>query len=61
LKNGRDCERKATSAPGVFLLKLPQFKGRAPSPATEVDEVNLERKPAVNEGEDVFEGSVNLG
>ncbi|HXG06191.1 MAG TPA: hypothetical protein VNI77_02560 [Nitrososphaera sp.] len=40
LKNGKDWERKATSIPGVFLLKLPQFKGRAPSLAIEVNPVD---------------------
>jgi hypothetical protein len=40
LKNGKDWERKATSVPGVFLIKLPQFKGRAPSLAIEVNPVD---------------------
>jgi hypothetical protein len=37
LKDGTDWERKPTSVPGVFILKLPPFKGR---PATLVIEIN---------------------
>jgi hypothetical protein len=31
LKDGKDWERKATSIPGVFLLKLPAFRGKPAS------------------------------
>jgi hypothetical protein len=41
LKSGKDWERKATSIPGVFLIKLPQFKSRAPSIAIEVNPVDV--------------------
>ena len=28
LDNGRDWERKQTNVPGVFLIRLPQFRSR---------------------------------
>lgn len=37
LKEGKDWERKTTNIHGVFLLKLPIFKGR---PASLVIEIN---------------------
>jgi hypothetical protein len=40
LKDGKDWERKATSLPGVFLLKLPAFKGRAAALAIEINPVD---------------------
>ncbi len=39
LKNGKDWEKKATSIPGVFLLKLPFFKRRPAALAIEVNPV----------------------
>jgi hypothetical protein len=40
LKNAKDWERKATSIAGVFLLKLPSFRGRSASIAIEVNPVD---------------------
>src|SRR5918911_5734291 len=40
LKEGQAWEKKGTNIPGVFLLKLPTFKGTAPSLAIEVNPVN---------------------
>ena len=40
LKNGKDWERKATNIAGVFLLRLPTFKGRSASIAIEVNPVD---------------------
>jgi hypothetical protein len=40
LKDGKDWQRKATSVPGVFLLKLPAFKGRSETLAIEINPVD---------------------
>jgi hypothetical protein len=40
LKEGKDWQRKATSVPGVFLLKLPAFKGRSATLAIEINPVD---------------------
>ena len=40
LKDGKDWERKATSIPGVFLLKLPAFRGKPASLAIEINPVS---------------------
>ncbi|HEY6163715.1 MAG TPA: hypothetical protein VIW25_02290 [Nitrososphaeraceae archaeon] len=39
-KRRSDWEKKLTSILGVFLLKLPTFKGTSPSLAVEVNPVN---------------------
>jgi hypothetical protein len=39
LREGKDWERKATNIPGVFLLRLPSFKGRSASLAIEVNPI----------------------
>jgi hypothetical protein len=39
LREAKDWERKATNVPGVFLLKLPSFKGRSASLAIEVNPI----------------------
>jgi len=39
LREAKDWERKATNVPGVFLLKLPPFKGRSASLAIEVNPI----------------------
>ena len=36
LREARDWEKKVTNIPGIFLLKLPTFKGNSPSLAIEV-------------------------
>src|SRR3954453_763996 len=40
LKEGKDWERKATSIPGIFLLRLPGLKSTAPSLAIEINPVS---------------------
>jgi hypothetical protein len=40
LKEGKDWERKATTIPGVFLLRLPTFKSRPASLAIEINPVD---------------------
>lgn len=40
LKEGKGWERKATSIPGVFLIKLPEYKSRPPYIALEVNPVD---------------------
>ena len=39
MREAKDWERKATNVPGVFLLKLPSFKGRDASLAIEVNPI----------------------
>jgi hypothetical protein len=40
LKDGKDWERKPTSMPGVFLLKMPAYKSRSASIAIEINPVD---------------------
>lgn len=40
LKEGKGWERKATNIPGVFLIKLPEYKSRPPYIALEVNPVD---------------------
>src|ERR1051325_2894431 len=40
LNDGADWERKPTSLPGVFILKLPAFKGRSATLAIEINPVD---------------------
>lgn len=40
LREGRNWERKATSIPGVFLIKLPEYKSRPPYIAIEINPVD---------------------
>lgn len=40
LKNGKDWERKQTNVPGVFLIRLPQFRSRPPCIVVELDVLN---------------------
>ena len=39
MREAKDWERKATNVPGVFLLKLPSFKGRSASLAIEINPI----------------------
>ena len=39
-KEGKDWERKATSIPGIFLLRLPGLRSTAPSLAIEINPVD---------------------
>src|SRR6266513_755691 len=40
LKEGKDWERKATSIPGIFLLRLPGLRSGPPSLAIEINPVD---------------------
>jgi hypothetical protein len=40
LNEGQAWEKKVTNIPGVFLVKLPTFRGTSPSLAIEVNPVN---------------------
>jgi hypothetical protein len=40
LENGKDWERKQTNIPGVFLIRLPQFRSRAACIGVELDVLN---------------------
>jgi hypothetical protein len=40
LENGKDWERKQTNIPGVFLIRLPQFRSRPACVGIELDVFN---------------------
>ena len=40
LQNGKDWERKQTNIPGVFLIRLPQFRSRPACVGVELDVLN---------------------
>ena len=40
LREGKNWERKATSIPGVFLIKLPEYKSKPPYIAMEINPVH---------------------
>ncbi|HYY87134.1 MAG TPA: hypothetical protein VE594_08525 [Nitrososphaeraceae archaeon] len=40
LKEGKDWEKKVTSIPPVFLIKLPEYRSRPPYIATEINPVD---------------------
>ena len=40
LENGKDWERKQTNIPGVFLIRLPQFRSRPACVGVELDILN---------------------
>ena len=50
LNDGADWERKPTSLPGVFILKLPAFKGRAATLAIEINPVDSTGSPSKKRG-----------
>ena len=50
LKDGKDWEKKATSIPGVFLLRMPTFKSRPPSIVVEVNPVDTSGSPTKKRG-----------
>ena len=43
LKDGKDWERRSTSMPGVFVLKMPAYKGAPIRLAVELNPVDSER------------------
>jgi hypothetical protein len=50
LNEGKDWERKATSIPGIFLLRLPKLKSAAPSLAIEINPVGESGSPIKKRG-----------
>src|ERR687886_293350 len=50
LKDGTDWERKPTSVPGVFILRLPPFKGRSATLAIEINPVDSTGSPSKKRG-----------
>ena len=50
LDQGKSWERLATSIPGVFVLKLPPYKGRAPNLVVELNPVDSNLKPMKRRG-----------
>ncbi|HEY7108810.1 MAG TPA: hypothetical protein VH415_05240 [Nitrososphaeraceae archaeon] len=50
LNQGNDWERKVTSIPGVFLLKLPAFKSRPAAIVIEVNPVDSSGSPTKKRG-----------
>ena len=40
LQEGKDWERKPTNIPGIFLFKLPEYRGRPASLAIEINPLN---------------------
>ena len=50
LNDGKDWEKKATSIPGVFLLRMPTFKSRPPSVVIEVNPVDTSGSPTKKRG-----------
>ena len=50
LKEGKDWERKATSIPGIFLLRLPGLKSTSPSLAIEINPVDSSGSPTKKRG-----------
>jgi hypothetical protein len=50
LNQGRDWERRPTTTPGVFLLKLPTFRNRPQSIVIEVNPVDSSGLPTKKRG-----------
>ena len=50
LKEGKDWERKPTSIAGVFLFKLPEYRGRPPTIAIEINPLNSNGAPSKKRG-----------
>ena len=50
LKEGKDWDKKATSIPGVFLLKIPAYRGTSPSIAIEINPINSSGSPTKKRG-----------
>jgi len=50
LKSGKDWERKPTSVPGVFVLKMPPFKGSPTRLSVELNPVDEAGRPTRKRG-----------
>lgn len=50
LKNAKDWERKSTTVPGVFILKLPKYKTVPPRLVVEINPVDEYSRPRKRRG-----------
>jgi hypothetical protein len=50
LKEGKDWDKKATNIPGVFLLRIPAYRGTSPSIAIEINPVSPSGSPTKKRG-----------
>lgn len=50
LEEGKDWERKPTNISGVFLFKLPEYRGRPASLAIEINPLNVNGSPSKKRG-----------
>jgi hypothetical protein len=50
LEKGREWERKPTSVPGVFILKLPAFKGSPQRLSAEINPIDASGNPTKKRG-----------
>lgn len=50
LNEGKDWERKPTNIAGVFLFKLPEYRGRPASIAIEINPLNSNGAPSKKRG-----------
>ncbi len=50
LEDGDDWERKKTSVDGVFILKLPEYKGNPPRLAIELNPTDSSGNPTKKRG-----------
>lgn len=50
LSDARDWEKKATSVPGLFILKLPGLRGNPPSVVIEINPVDASGSPTKKRG-----------
>jgi hypothetical protein len=50
LKSGKDWERKPTTVPGVFVLKMPPFRGSPARLAVELNPVDDAGRPTKKRG-----------
>ena len=50
LKEGKDWDKKATNIPGVFLLKIPPYRGTSPSIAIEINPLGPSGSPTKKRG-----------
>jgi hypothetical protein len=57
LKSDKDWERKPTTVPGVFVLRMPPFKGIPARLAVELNPVDEAGRPTKKRGEALRAGS----
>lgn len=50
LKNGKDWERKPTTVPGIFILKLPEYRRTPPRLVVELNPVDEYGRPMKRRG-----------